>query len=327
LLISSVFLAACSEDEGSPDPDPGWVVVQQELPGALICVSGTGDDDVWASGGDPGDGTGPFVLHYDGSSWTRLPTGTTGDLWWVHAFPSGPVFLGGSQGTILRYQAGTFTPMTTPGTDTVFGIWGASPDDLWAVGGNPQVPGSAFVWRSDGETWTAAAIPSLPISAYFKVWGRNASDVRIVGNDGVILRYDGVAIVDEPSATNRKLLTIHVDGDGPWVAVGGVSQAVILEQAGGWQDVSPSAPSQPLFGVRMSGNDGYAVGTGASVLRRNSGVWSEEKLGFEVFGDLHSAWISPSGRVWLAGGDLLAVPLVNGVLLHKGKAVKGGGYD
>src|SRR5690606_16900636 len=107
---------------------------------------GTSDSDVWTVGGDMRDGTGPLVMHYDGAAWERVETGQSdGDLWWVFGFDGGPVFMGGGGGVILRHEGGTFTVMDTPTTDTVFGIWGASPDDMWAVGGTFDTNG--FAWR------------------------------------------------------------------------------------------------------------------------------------------------------------------------------------
>jgi hypothetical protein len=318
LLVA--FATACfgcgSEPDTTTEPDR-WQLVASELDSALICVTGTGNDDVWAVG------SAGLALHYDGSSWSKHDAAMTADLWWAHAFPAGPVFVGGTGGTILRYESGAFTPMTTPGTATVFGIWGTTPDDLWAVGGDPQAPGSAFVWRSAGDTWSVAAgVPSVPVTSFFKVWGRDANDIRIVGADGVILHYDGTNITEESSPTNRRLLTVHVESTGPWAAVGGSSQAVIVEHDGEWKDVSPTEETHPLLGVRLAGDAGYAVGSVGTVLRRTPDGWVEEKLGFDLSSDLHTAWIAPDGGVWAAGGDLLAVPMTNGVLLHVGDSVK-----
>jgi hypothetical protein len=314
-LCASACFGCGTEDEGRGPAGARWQRVASELPSALICVTGTSEDDVWAVG------NAGFALHYDGTSWTQ-EAATANDLWWAHAFPAGPVFVGGTGGTILRFENGAFTPMTTPGTGTVFGIWGESENDLWAVGGDPQAPGSAFVWRSTGDTWApATGLSSVPITSFFKVWGRDASDVRIVGADGVILHYDGTSITEETSPTNRRLLTVHVAADGPWAAVGGSSQAVIVERDDEWKDVSPSEETHPLFGVRLAGQAGYAVGAAGTVLRRTAKGWVEEKLGFELSSDLHTVWIAPDGGVWAAGGDLLATPMTNGVLLHAGKSV------
>ncbi len=330
LIFAALMLAACGNDDGTKvEHDPNkWVQTFDSLPGALISVSGTAHDDVWAVGGNPGDGSGAFVLHFDGK-WARKPTGHQVDLWWVHPVPGGPVFFGGSGGTILRYQNDTFEKLPTPDTATVFGIWGMAADDLWAVGGDPAKSGKAFVWRFDGTTWSAPSdFPSVPIASWFKVWGRAADDVRFVGMDGAIVHYDGKGFQQIDSPTNRRLLTLFAEPGGRYTAVGGMSQAVILEDtAGTWQDASPPPPTHAMIGIRTRGDDGYAAGTGGSVMRRKSGSWVDEPLGFDVFGDFHSVWIDPKGGVWAAGGNIMALPLVNGVLVHKGPKIPGGNYE
>lgn len=331
LLCACALLPACGGDDGPAPPahDPNrFVTTFESLPGALIGVSGTSDEDVWAVGGNPGDGSGAFVLHYDGQ-WTRKSTGFDVDLWWVHAFAGGPVFFGGSGGTVLSWQNDTFEKLPTPGSATVFGIWGASPSDLWAVGGDPTKGDQAFVWRFDGTSFSAAqGFPSVPISAWFKVWGRADDDVRFVGMDGAIVHYDGKGFQQIASPTDRRLLTLYAEPGGRYTTVGGVSQAVILEDAGGgWKDVSPSASTHAMIGIRTLGDDGYAAGSAGSVLRRKGGAWVEEALGFDVFADFHSVYIDPKGGVWIAGGNILSFPLVNGVLVHKGAKIPGGTYD
>ncbi|MCA9594626.1 MAG: hypothetical protein KC776_14980 [Myxococcales bacterium] len=322
LALALLVIAGCgSEDAASVDDSVRWRRVFDQLPGALISVSGTSEKDVWTVGGDPG--TGATVLHFDGAQWRALDTGMNVDLWWVHPFAGGPVFFGGSQGTILRWQGGSFEKMTTPSDATVFGIWGTSPDDLWAVGGVPAEPGKAFVWRWDGSTWSVASgLPKPKVASYFKVWGRSADDVRIVGMDGAILEWDGTSFSEAASPTTTRLLTLYAEPEGYWVAVGGLSNAVVLEDHGsGWQDVSPSGLVKASIGVRLAGEDGYAVGNGGSVLRRVDGTWQPEDTGIQVYGDFHATWIDPKGGVWAVGGDLLSSPLVHGVMLHKGPPV------
>ena len=56
------------------------------------------------------------MLHLDAGSWSRLTTGQSGDLWWVHGFAGGSLFMGGAGGLILRYDESGFTRMDTPGT-------------------------------------------------------------------------------------------------------------------------------------------------------------------------------------------------------------------
>ncbi|HEX2881555.1 MAG TPA: hypothetical protein VHO25_18625, partial [Polyangiaceae bacterium] len=81
---ASLSASACSDEEVQQNETSDWRVIHEELGGALLSVWGRSSSDVWAVGGDSGDGTGPLVLHYDGSRWQQLQTGQdAGTLWWV----------------------------------------------------------------------------------------------------------------------------------------------------------------------------------------------------------------------------------------------------
>ena len=177
VVLLSVWLAGC------PDEPERWQLVASQWPEALLAVSGRSSQDVYAVGADKGRG--PAVLHFDGERWTELATGHRGDLWWVHAFPQGPVMMAGGSATILRYEGGQFTRMPTPGLarHTVYGLWGARPDDVYAVG---SVSGrGGFVWHYDGTAWRELDVPhtAMPhtsdgdIPGFFKVWGNDTGDV------------------------------------------------------------------------------------------------------------------------------------------------------
>ena len=71
-------LACCLAVAGCPDEDGrSWQVVHEDLDGALLSVWGTSASDVWAVGGDVGDGMGPLVIHFDGTSWVESWDGST----------------------------------------------------------------------------------------------------------------------------------------------------------------------------------------------------------------------------------------------------------
>lgn len=315
----AILLAGCPSD---PDPEPEWRIVAdlEVLPSGLISVWGTSATDVWTVGADA-DGTGPYVLHYDGASWSRIATGITGvDLWWVHGFAGGPVFAGGTEGTILRIEGTTVTPMTTPGMNTVFGIWGTSPTDVWAVGGALGATGGGFTWHYDGTTWSDVPLPAgFPdMDVVFKVWGRASGDVWFVGTHGRILHWNGTAFAEESATgTSRTLFTTHMDSD-TIVAVGGFGTGVLLENDGtGWRDVVPPSTSG-LLGVWLSGNDeGYAVGESGEVVRRTATGWAEEDHGLALAENLHAVWVDPDGGVWAVGGQLAATPPRDGIILHR----------
>lgn len=332
-VTAALFLfsaAACSgfEDDEGDDGAPAWQIVQQGLPGALLSVWGTGADDVWVVGADARDGSGPLVFHYDGSGWERMETGqTAGTLWWVFGFEGGPVLMGGAGGIILRYDGSDFTLMDTPGTGTVWGIWGSSPNDLWAVGGESPSAGG-FAWRNDGgNAWTAE--PTLPATvaagaAVWKLFGTSRDNAWLVGSDGVVLRWDGRSLTEQEPLVGESLFTIH-GRDGLYAAVGGTGASgyIFENDGGGWEEASPAAGTlQSLAGIFLEENgSGYAVGKLGSVYHRTSAGWTEEDLDVSVNENFHAVWIDPSGGVWAAGGFTDGFPLTRGVLVHEGEPV------
>lgn len=310
-------------------------MVLETLPGALLSVHGTSATDVWTVGGahpdaTGADGRGPAnALHFDGATWTQLdlagagvPDGT--DLWWVHAFDDGTVMIAGEGGTILRRAPGAslFETMPTPGTGTVFGLWGPTPTDVWAVGGLGG--SSGFVWRFDGAGWVDVPLPAGHSgAAVFKVWGTAADDVWLCGLMGTLMRWDGSALAMVASPSSRSFFTIHTDGDGV-VAVGGAGSGVVIEAGpdGVFADVTPDLAAQ-MNGVWLTGDGGgWAVGFQAEMLRRSAaGEWASHDPGLFVGHDLHAVWVDPGGGVWAVGGEILSEPLTDGVLLHRGSAI------
>jgi hypothetical protein len=320
-------MTACEED-----PPVGWEAVHEDLPAALLSVWGRSANDVWAVGGDALDGAGPMVVHFDGDGWERVETGqTTGTLWWVFGFHNGPLFVGGDGGVILRNDdplgGGAFVPMTTPGTDTVFGIWGASPTDVWAVGGASETTGG-FAWRLVGDAWVPE--PSLPAdvtsgAAVWKAYGMAANDVWLVGSNAVALHWNGSVLERGNTGVGSSLFTVHA-ADGRWAAVGGLASGIIVEHDGtGWTDVTPDPAPQGLAGVTLGANGyGIAVGTFGTVLSRNNDGWATEDVGFPISRNLHGSWIDPDGGVWAVGGDTLSPPFIDGIMIHRGRSVPGG---
>lgn len=322
-------LAGCDPpEETNPPVDPPWAVVIEDMPGALLSVWGTSASNVWVVGADAGDGSGPIVLRYDGSAWSRVPTGqTSGDLWWVFGFPGGPVYAGGGGGVILRHEGGAFTPTTTPGTDTVFGIWGASLDDVWAVGGAADKNG--FAWRLKGDVWTPE--PTLPAdvaadAAVWKMFGRASDDAWLVGSNGVSYRWDGTALAQGDTGVGSSLFTVHANAE-RYAAVGGLATGFIVENDGaGWASALPGDAQYGLAGVHLgAGDTGVAVGQYGSVYARSESGWEEVDHGLSLKGDLHAVWMDSSGGAWAVGGQTASYPLTHGTLIHKGDSIANGG--
>ena len=325
------FLAlGCGDDEAAPNAPRAWSWAATAQGAAFMSVHGTRSDDVWLAGAD--DGKGPVVLHYDGSAWERRATGVRGDLWWVHAIDGGPVFLGGSDAHLLRYEDGEFERLATPGLGkhTVFGVWAAAPDDVYVVG---SVAGrNGFIWHYDGSGFDEPALRSgLPedevrdAPGFFKVWGLSPDDVWIVGGNGVVLNgnaTDGFELVHSGSE-DEILFTVHGSGE-KLAIVGGTSQGTLLEVENG-ELVLRTPDGAPLLQGVFVEPDGttWAAGVGGSIYRGGGDAYQpvDPGLDFAAGASLHSVWVDEKGGVWAAGGDVLTAELDQGVSLHRGGRV------
>lgn len=308
----------CTEEGTTLNP------VLQNLPGALLSVSGTDPSNVFAVGADPvQDANGPQVLHYDGSTWQPLNTHASGDLWWVSVAPiDGSFYMAGDGGLVLRVENGSniVSRMDTPTSALLYGVWGATGSDLWAVGGDVSDVG--VVLRYDGQSWkqqdlsgvVAGGLPTL-----FKVWGRSATDVYASGLRGTVIHFDGAHWTQIPSNSLRSLFTVNGDATRTY-AVGGFIDGAILELAQGaaaFQDVTPSGLPQmngifaPPVGLPA------AVGRELSMARRTAAGWQLRQRSEGSIYDFHATWIDPEGGVWAVGGDL--TELTKGLLQYAGQ--------
>lgn len=325
--LSPALLAGCTssgDDSGGGDdsaPVSPFAVVAEELPSAFMSVQGRSATDLYAVGADTG--AGPLVVHFDGAAWTTLDTGVSGDVWWVHPTAAGAVLVG-EDGLLLEYDAATGAFTSIPGPDgiTFFGAWGASDDDIWAVGGDTYGGQPPAIWRNQGGTWQPFSDPLLADhpapSIFYKVHGTAADDVYIVGTAGILLHWDGTALSAEDSGVTSNLFTVHAGGPAP-IAVGGYGQSVVLHKEGAtWTNKSPGFTPQ-TNGVYGRGSTAVAVGAQGSVIRWDGAAWQPDAVK-PTTRDLHGVYVDPDGGIWAAGGALSSTPLTSGVLVYDGPA-------
>lgn len=327
MIPLALLLAAC----GGPCKGEGGCVVGEDLDAGLLSVRVAAPGDVWIVGASPDDGTGPVALHRDGESFTRLDTTAWAgaELWWAWVDGSEGVFVG-NEGLILELDRASGSIEVAPGpTDdiTFFGVWGASGDDLWAVGQSGGGSGPPALWRRQGGTWSAfdAGLAPEDGSVYFKVHGAAADDAWIVGTLGKALHWDGTAWTDvatdaEVPTDTSPLLTVDVGGERP-IAVGGAGNGLILEYDGtDWRDASPDF--QPGFnGVCAGAGTAWAVGQAGARAQRVDGAWvSDNDADIErtTSLDWHGCAIEEDGSLWTVGGRIGSRPLIQGVIGYTG---------
>ncbi|HEY4178825.1 MAG TPA: hypothetical protein VGM90_18390 [Kofleriaceae bacterium] len=313
-------LAACGDDGGGA---VSFTLVGKDQPSALLSAWGASPSDMWVVGGAPDAASGPTVLRLDGDAWTHLDTGQTGiDLWWVFGFAGGDVFLSGSSGAILRYRDGSFERMPTPSsTGIVFGLWGATPDDVWAVG-RSSTGGGALLWHFDGATWATVAAPSeLPASSIaFKVSGRSSDDVWISCSNAGTLHWTGTSFEYLPIGGLASLFSIAVTPSDV-VAAGspttGGAGALYENSGASWETASLAVPIT-WHGVGAGADQVYAVGDSGVIGHRDaSGVWDvlDQSL---IQRSFHASWVDDEGGFWGVGGEFASSPLTAGFLLYRG---------
>lgn len=249
----------------------------------------------------------------DGSTWSEvaLPEGTP-LLNWVFGFGPDDVWVVGEFGTILRWNGSEWTEFPSLTEQTLWGIWGSGPDDLWAVGGGGQTVSSfePTILRFDGTSWRQQAVPALdPVSAFqlFKVWGRSADDVYVVGMQGVVLHWDGT-----------ELRQIPVPSEGQdWVALWGNERELVLVGGRGDLQISYLADGEwteidDRFGPGLNGvwtgepGTAYAVGERSTLLELDltSGTIAAQTRMTEDLQDVLHAVHGAGGSVVTVGGNL-----------------------
>lgn len=148
--------------------------------------------------------------------------------------------------------------------------WGASGDDVWVVGGQPD---RGAVLRGAGTSFAPIDLPpGVPLLTW--VHGTSADDVWVAGIEGTVLHWDGDDWNDRSLDTDQALWGIHAR-PGAVRAVGGQSSwggdaAVAAEWDGtAWTflDLPPELDElSSLFKVTWDGDAWWVVGAGGVAL-------------------------------------------------------------
>jgi hypothetical protein len=154
--------------------------------GDIYDISGTSRTSVFAIGTDaaygaePGEGWRRYVvLHYDGSATSQSIAFTYREgepmyrLNGVWAGAPGDVFVVGDKGRVLHYDGTEWSSMPAPTTSNLLDVWGASANEVYAVG-------DGGILRYNGHAWRI--IRSAPASA---LWG-TASALFVIAQRSIL---------------------------------------------------------------------------------------------------------------------------------------------
>jgi hypothetical protein len=259
-----------------------------------------------------------YLNHFDGNTWTRAPAAPT-SIYEVRGAPGLGDIGVGQNGGIVRLTAAPapgFTDLRTGPAQSLFGTWGSSPMDMWAVGMR------GTVLHADGQT--VASVPAGTATRLDDVWGTGPADVWTVGQGGVVLHFDGNTFAPVESGTTADLNAVFAAAPNDvWIA--GVNATLLHWDGSSMTPVAlPGAPADAV--IRdvhgIAADDIWLAGGGtasapAFVAHYDGTAWSPIELITSDFGagdPLTRVWALAADDVWVAvfrtfavGGGLASV--------------------
>jgi hypothetical protein len=230
-------------------------------------------------------------------------TATTGNLnasARVHVLPDilssiwesegGDVFAVGGYGTIVHYDGNRWTVTVIEHSQRLFGVWGSSENDVFAVG-------ELTALHFDGYWWEPVYGAGGRLSGS-AIWGSAANSVFAIYG-ATIYHYDGASWTTMTAGSQVDLLDIWGGSDSNVFAVG--TNGIISHFDGESWTAIASGTVESLMGVwGASENDVFAVGGSGTIIHFDGNTWAAMSSGTRVY--LSDVWGS-SARDVLAVGD------------------------
>ncbi|MCG8420830.1 MAG: hypothetical protein MJE77_23155 [Proteobacteria bacterium] len=192
-----------------------------------------------------------------------------------------------------------------PQGHSLHGVWGASRDNIFAVGDKQTI------LHYDGERWSLMETPAPPVH-FVDVWGRSGDDVYALATpigavrppSFAIYHYDGTAWQLLSKGRGSRMTAIWGIGTDELLAN---NQRMVRRPSGQWTwQMEPGLSN----GIQDFWGDGQgiivAVGEDGEIFRHDGEQWSPMDSGTSA--DLLTVWGSSADNVFAAGSD--------GTLLH-----------
>jgi hypothetical protein len=239
-------------------------------------------------------GNGGYAAQGNGDSWAVTESGTSRALNAAWVEPSGDVYAAGLN-RILHYDGATWTSEFEQPVE--FLDIAGGPSGLIAVGT------AATIYRRVAGTWYSMR-PTTPVSATLRAYASVADNIAyIVGDAGMVLRYNGITWQPTPSGFSTVLYdvaavsTATVDA----MAVGEAGTIIAHNPGGSAWHALPSPTGVTLRALaRGPHGDLFAVGGAGTVIRYDGTAWSVVPSPTST--GLRSAW-SRSGILFVVGGQ------------------------
>lgn len=270
-------------------------------------------------------GDGGIILHYQGSSWSQIPSGTTASLYGLSfgppstPSPNAGFTVGGSTGSAAAlFWNGVAWSVATSGLLSSAGrlasVFLVSSSDAWTVDADA---GGIWHWSGTpglGGGWSRV---SSAIAGLESIFMTSATDGWAVGVGGIIYHYSsgGWTLFSTVGNTLNSVFML-TPAEGWAVGNGGV---IYHYSAGSWNGpVSPASTNNDLRSVFMtSQTEGWAVGASGTILHFLNGVWTAKAQNLSPTNQNLNAVCFSGSTGWAVGdsGTLVQVggPLPQGI--------------
>ena len=203
-------------------------------------------------------------------------------------------------------------PLFDGGRFTLFSSMCVDPSGkAWIVGDAGIVEGTIDSDKLRPMSFTASS------RALNSVACDNAQQVWAVGDDGLIMRYEGQHWRSTAYADGVAYFTrVKVVGPDVWLAGGAPrkgrdgNRGLLLSSRNGqdWQDRTPSS-SETLYDLEFKGREGWAVGAGGGIYHTRNGGLAWDKVMSPTNSDLLAIFFQDERRGWIGGDKLMVLGL------------------
>lgn len=220
-----------------------WTSTPAPTATSFIDLCGTFFGEVFACVEDANVGYGVMQRSANGWDWfvSDLP-----ELKAIWATSTQAIYVAGLDGYVGRFDGVEWKPASRSGGFAWLDAWGAPDDDVYFVGEGGHIGRYFYAFNE---------VTSPVTSTLHALSGTSVTNIVAVGNEGTILRFDGMTWRTETSGTVRNLLAVHMFDDGTAVALGELG-TVLSSDGNGWH---VAADGQLPFFVDAFGFDAHDV--------------------------------------------------------------------
>lgn len=229
-------------------------------------------------------------------TWRVVASGTSKSLQGIWGASANDVWAVGQDGTALHYNGASWSTVNSSAFRTLYGVWGSAANDVWAVGAGPTVV------HYNGSTWGMDAAGSNPL---YGIHGTASGQVFAVGDQHAVRKRSGGAWNEiAPSLPVILRSNWGVSSTDLWaVGFNAASATSYLTHYNGATWSPLSAPTMSgLYSIWGSNaNDIFAVGDAGAILHYNGASWNNSVSG--VSSSLFSVWGTAPSDVWAVGNN------------------------